>query len=409
MSDEEVIKRLDTMIAILRLAHDEPIAATRKRILENDDNAAILEATASDFVQSGALKAAVKKATKTTSSDKTLERRIGELLALGALEKRSTGYPAYKATGLSSAWPRIQRSGAALLAKLGISKQQLSNLVQKRKSLVPMTSEHAAYTIAFDHGIDISKHLSPDEMTTVRGLPANVAALTPTTRERATARVAKASSKPKSTLITIAGVNADALPGMTAAHAREAKMMAEKVYPILYVFENSVRDLIASVLASKVGANWWDTVPKKVAENAARIRESEKSDPWHKHRGNRDLDYLLLSELWLIIKHHWPHFSEYFPDQAWVQTLITKDMNISRRAVAHMNSLAPEEVQMIETASEVVEAVDGKRTSSGILTVGQHMLPLRGADRHVVEHRRAVPGREDERGDPGPGSVPLLL
>jgi len=44
------------------------------------------------------------------------------------------------------------------------------------------------------------------------------------------------------------------------------------------------------------------------------------------------------------------HFAPLFPDQAWIQTLITRDMNVSRRVLAHMNPLAADDVSNIETA-----------------------------------------------------------
>jgi hypothetical protein len=98
-SQDEILRRLDTMISILRLAHADEIEHAKTKLLSDPVNAAILRATAgSKFVPSGELKAKVRKATK--QSEKTVQRRVLELVDTGALETRPTGLAAYRATGL---------------------------------------------------------------------------------------------------------------------------------------------------------------------------------------------------------------------------------------------------------------------------------------------------------------------
>jgi hypothetical protein len=126
--------------------------------------------------------------------------------------------------------------------------------------------------------------------------------------------------------------------------------MAEKIYPALYIFENSVRDIIERVLSAEFGDEWWTKVPPKIRQKAEELKAGEQTDPWHGRRGSRKLDYLLLSQLWDIIKHHWPRFAPLFPDQAWVQTIITRDMNVSRRVIAHMNPLSADDISNVENA-----------------------------------------------------------
>jgi hypothetical protein len=63
----------------------------------------------------------------------------------------------------------------------------------------------------------------------------------------------------KTLKVTIAGVDVGTIPALKPQHASEAKVMAEKVYPTIYIFENSVRDLIERVLQAQFGANWWTT------------------------------------------------------------------------------------------------------------------------------------------------------
>lgn len=98
MADPEITKRLDTIISILQLAHSDEIQRARDRIRTDDASDHILDATATDFVAAGELKRKVAKSSG--DSERTVSRRIGELVALGALETRPTGLPAYRATGL---------------------------------------------------------------------------------------------------------------------------------------------------------------------------------------------------------------------------------------------------------------------------------------------------------------------
>jgi hypothetical protein len=123
-----------------------------------------------------------------------------------------------------------------LLAKLGVSPQRLSQRVGKRKAELPMTTELATYTIAHEEGMDISRYLSAEVTAEVRALvaqlrPVSVAAES----SKGTAATRRSAAKP--VLVTIAGVKVEQLPGMSATRAREAKVMSEKVYPPLYVFE----------------------------------------------------------------------------------------------------------------------------------------------------------------------------
>jgi hypothetical protein len=99
MAEEEILQRLDKLIAILQLAHYEDIERGRARIRADELNAAILEAAAKK-TPAGKLIAAARKA-KGSPSESTVKRRIASLVDQGALE-RSGGGPstASEATGL---------------------------------------------------------------------------------------------------------------------------------------------------------------------------------------------------------------------------------------------------------------------------------------------------------------------
>jgi hypothetical protein len=242
----------------------------------------------------------------------------------------------------------------ALLKKMNVTPQRLSQLVQKRKAELPMSTEQATYTIAHEHGIDLSRELSPEETADVRQLMTALRGSggAPSNGRTAPTKASRASATGKRNVkVSIAGVDVGKIPALSPTHAADAKIMAEKVYPLIFIFENSVRDLVEHVLKAAFGAGWWTTaVPGPVQEIAKRHKEAEAKDPWHSNRGRREIDYVFLNDLWKIIKHQWAYFKDLFPDQAWVQTMITRDMNVSRLVLAHMNPLAPDDISNIENS-----------------------------------------------------------
>jgi hypothetical protein len=241
---------------------------------------------------------------------------------------------------------------AALLQKLGVTPQALSARAKKRKKQLPMSTEQAVYTIAHEEGIDLSKYLTKDETTEVRHLVSQLNGTRSTSGQPAATSRKRVAAASKPVVVSIAGVKIGDVPGLKASHAKEAKAMAERVYPTMYLFENSVRDVIERVLSAKYGKDWWNVaVSAKVREKAKQFKADEKKDTWHGKRGRRDVDYLLLTQLWTIIRDNWKDFEPLFPQgPAWVQSLIESDMNVSRRVVAHMNPLEEDDIKGLEAS-----------------------------------------------------------
>ncbi len=258
----------------------------------------------------------------------------------------------------------------ALLAKLDVTPQRLSQRAKRRRAELPMGTPEAVYTIAFEEGLDITRYLSAEQTAAVRDLVAQLRRREGSGAPAAAPKARKRGAGPKPALITLAGVRVERLPGMSAATAREAKTMAEKVYPTLYVFENSARELISTVLAAGVGTGWWElVVPRKVRDAAAKRKEGEGDDPWHGRRGGAMIDYTLLSELPKIVGANdaWPHFEPLFGRKSFFEELVN-DFNVSRRVAAHMNPVGADDQKNIEAAF---------RKWSATLKAKKEMLPGR--------------------------------
>jgi hypothetical protein len=98
-TDDQVLERLDHLIALLSLAFQESIDAARTRIRSDPVAAAILDAAQDDWIQARALGAAAVE--QTGVGARTVARRIAELVGMGALAGRgATHSRAYRATGL---------------------------------------------------------------------------------------------------------------------------------------------------------------------------------------------------------------------------------------------------------------------------------------------------------------------
>lgn len=98
MSEEDIIKRLDRLIAIQQIAHKDSLASTRATIRSDKINAAILDAT-EDWVGTASLQATAMK--KSGQKERTVQTRIVDLLEQGLIERRGGGRNIeYRSTGL---------------------------------------------------------------------------------------------------------------------------------------------------------------------------------------------------------------------------------------------------------------------------------------------------------------------
>lgn len=128
----------------------------------------------------------------------------------------------------------------------------------------------------------------------------------------------------------------------------EAKRMGA-VYELLYCLENSVRELIETTLIEARGAeSWWTTgVPEKIRKSAESRSKDDERAPWHGPRGESLLVYTDFLQLAEIISENWLHFSDLLGDEVWVKNYF-REMNRSRRALAHTGSLTQHDVDWME-------------------------------------------------------------
>lgn len=236
-----------------------------------------------------------------------------------------------------------------LLEHLGITRQALDSRVQTIQKYHPIGKDDAVYLIAFEEDVRIDDQLDPDTLERL-GRYAAIRRADADSNGSPGGKVKPAKGTPKPTLVKIANLKVEDVPGLSPTHAREAKVMAEKVYPILYVFENSARDIISRVLEAALGPTWWDEVSYSKIRRKVRDRQAAEGDEaWHSKRGDNPLVYLDLSDLAELLRKPkvWQHFKDIFPRDNWFGAVVD-DLTVSRRVVAHMNPLTPDDIQQVE-------------------------------------------------------------
>jgi DNA-binding transcriptional ArsR family regulator len=97
-ANEEVLQKLDKIIAILQIAHKDEIDRARAEITADKVDAAILKAAAKETPAGKLIKAVEAKA---KVSDRSVQIHVAKLIERGLLEKTGSGTATtYKTTGL---------------------------------------------------------------------------------------------------------------------------------------------------------------------------------------------------------------------------------------------------------------------------------------------------------------------
>jgi hypothetical protein len=233
---------------------------------------------------------------------------------------------------------------ADLLQKLRVTPQRLSQRVAQVKRLYgPMSTEDGTYVLAHQEGLDLTKYLDQTTVDRVRGLlPISAGA---TTLSQPSAKRAKAVATSRPVRIAPSLELVDAM--LPASVAEDANRMAS-VYPKLYIFENSIRNVIVRILQAKHGKDWWkERVPTGVQKTVADRRAKEAKTPWHGKRGTHEIYYADFGDLRDIITKNWADFEPLLLKQPWI-TQRLDELEPPRNIVAHNNPLSSQEENRVD-------------------------------------------------------------
>lgn len=154
------------------------------------------------------------------------------------------------------------------------------------------------------------------------------------------------------------------------ARLNEAKMMADDIYPLLYVLENSLRELILRIMDDAYGKNkWWNAsyVPDGIIKKVTYRISNEKNEPWHGKRGSgvHQIYYTDLLDLHKIIefKPNWKKFKSIIANKRWLKTRL-EEIRLTRNIIMHCNPLAPNDKKRLEVYFKDIIGVIEKNMSS---------------------------------------------
>lgn len=236
----------------------------------------------------------------------------------------------------------------ALLKQLNCSPQALSQRVNRIKKKNPMTTEEATYVIAHHEGILIDKYLDKDMVAIIRRIVQQITSQTPIDLSSKGKPRKKVVSGIEQRVIEIAKEFRFSDPILQDKKMIEAKEMAS-IYPLLYILENSIREVIDKVMTSKYGDGWWAShTPLGLRETVVRRKADEKKHPWHQRRGARPIDYLDLNQLpALIRKIEKEVVPNIIPSYEWLNQLI-EEVYKSRCVICHMNPLDRDSIDSVK-------------------------------------------------------------
>ena len=233
----------------------------------------------------------------------------------------------------------------ALLKKLDIQEAGLYKRAGAMRKKLPMTAEDSVHLIAFQEGIKIDKYLTAEQVQSVRHLH------TQFVQANGTVPAPAAPPSKRRVLTSSTGDREIRFPNefkvrnplLPSEKLNEAKAMAA-IYPVLYVVENSMREVIKRIMAKQCGEEWWNTEMttsklKNVHDTVAGRMTTEKKNSWHQKRGAHPIDYTDIGDLETIILAKHQHFiPDIIGDKDWFIQFM-KELKPSRNVVCHMNPL----------------------------------------------------------------------
>jgi hypothetical protein len=240
--------------------------------------------------------------------------------------------------------PHVKALREVIANKTGI---KISQIYKKAKSLstaAQTKTEDGIYLLAARSGINLNKYLPKEKVEDIRNLLFQL---------NQPSKPVVLESHPKKSVNKVVQLSVGKTfevtdPLLPHKVLTEAKEMAEVVYPLLYVFENSVREIIIRIMQSAHGPQWWDTkVSKDIQQEVQKRKVKEDQNPWHGKRGVHPIHYTDLEHLGRIVQNNWTDFKSILPTIQWL-TQRVDEIGHSRNPVAHMNPLSKDDIQRIK-------------------------------------------------------------
>jgi hypothetical protein len=244
----------------------------------------------------------------------------------------------------------------AVLDKTGLTRQGVVDRRNRLRKLVPMPPDIATAVVAHRANVDISRFMDEESVRVVGEYDERVhnkeggaAAALPAPPKQAKAK-GKAPSE-------IAFPNFKIYEGgLSDKQLKDLEKMARRVYPLLYAFENSVREFVNGHLTAAYGEAWWHRphlVKKSTRESVARIKKQQGEARWVERKSAPEINYTMLGQLADIMLSNdgWKVFEPIFKKKSWVEDRVTS-LEIPRNVMAHMNPLMEKNIKGLEVRAQ---------------------------------------------------------
>ena len=124
-----------------------------------------------------------------------------------------------------------------------------------------------------------------------------------------------------------------------------------EIYPIIYMFENSVRKFVVAVMKKNFGDNWWTEKVEKVnttiQKNVEIRRLAEKEAPWHSKRGADPIFYTDIKDLEKIINTYSKEFRNVLKSKFEHLVVWIDEIEKTRNILAHNNPVAKKDKERL--------------------------------------------------------------
>lgn len=245
---------------------------------------------------------------------------------------------------------------AAFREEAAITNRAIKKRRDKILDLVQMPVDIATYVAAQQAGVPLNKYLDEPTLRSVAEYGGMYRSASSEGQAPVPPLAPKPSGKPKAPQelkLPNVTVPAGTLSERTQS---DAFRMAQRVYPLLYVFENSVREFVDGHLTATHGKDWWEReklVGKGPRDALKRNREAQDRNRWVERKNQRPVYYTELGHLADIITSEdgWKVFKPIFGDQSWIKSHV-RAFELPRNIVAHMNVLLEKNIKGLEVRAQ---------------------------------------------------------
>lgn len=121
-----------------------------------------------------------------------------------------------------------------------------------------------------------------------------------------------------------------------------------EVYVALHCLENSVRNLIRTVLQDKFGQQWWDkAASSEMKQKAINRKNREAKHKWLSSRGADELNYIDWGDLVTLIRKFPKEFETFIGITKFTELKLEELENL-RNTIAHNGVLPDDEISRVE-------------------------------------------------------------